>query len=95
MGVGETGLEEIRDARGAGGEFGQEEMRDAREVVTDEGEDVVTEDDRGGTGMGERVTSVNGSTGSEVTISRYLSWSRGDIDRKIGEKIGSRISAGS
>ena len=70
-------------------------MRDAREVVTDEGKDVVTEDDGGGTGMGEKVTSVTSSTGSEVIISWYLSWSRGDIDRKIGEKMESRISAGS
>ena len=92
MGVGETGLEEIHDARGIEGEPGWEEMRDAREVINDEGE-VVTEDNGGGTGMGDRVTSVTSSTGSEVTISQYLSWSNGDIDRNIGEKMGSRVSA--
>ena len=93
MGVGETGLEEIRDARGTEGEPGREEMRDVREVVNDEGEEVETEDDGGGTGIGDRETSVTGSMGLEVTISRYLSWSSGDIDRKIGEKMGSRVSA--
>ena len=44
--------------------------------------------------MGDRVTSVTGSTGSEVTISRYLSWSKGDIDKNIGEKTGSRVLGG-
>ena len=68
-------------------------MRDVREVVNDEGEDTVA-DDGGGTGMGDKVASTTGSTGSEVTISRYLSWLNGDIDRKIGEKMGSRVSAG-
>ena len=43
--------------------------------------------------MGDRVTSVTGSTGSEETISRYLSWSKGDIDKNIWEKMGSRVSA--
>ena len=43
--------------------------------------------------MGDRVTSVIGSAGSEEIISRYLSWSKGDIDKNIGEKIGSRIPA--
>ena len=43
--------------------------------------------------MGDRVTSVIGSAGSEETISRYLSWSKGDIDKNIGEKIGSRVPA--
>ena len=45
--------------------------------------------------MGDRVTSVTGSTGSEVIISRYLSWSKGDINKNIGEKMGSRVPAGS
>ena len=43
--------------------------------------------------MGDRVTSVIGSAGLEETISRYLSWSKGDIDKNIGEKIGSRVPA--
>ena len=43
--------------------------------------------------MGDRVTSVIGSTGSEEIISRYLSWSKGDIDKNIGEKMGSRTPA--
>ena len=76
------------------GEPGQEEMRDARDVVNDEGDEVVTEDDGGGTGIGVMVTSVIGSAGSEVTISQYLSWSKGDIDRNIGEKMGHNNSAG-
>ena len=48
-------------------------MREVREetVVTEEG---------GGTGTGVRVTSVTGSTGSEVMISQYLSLSSRDID---------------
>lgn len=55
-------------------------MQDAREVVSDvEGETVETEEG-GGIGMGVRVTSVTGSTGSKVTISLYLSLSNRDID---------------
>ena len=73
MGVGETGLEEIREARERDGEPGREEMWDARDVDSDEGEEVVWEDDGGGTGIGDRVTSVRGSAGLEVIISRYLS----------------------
>ena len=77
------------------GDPGREEMRDASDVVSEEGDEGESEDDGGGTGMGDRVASVIGSTGSEVTISRYLSWSKGDIDKKIGEKMGSNVPAGS
>ena len=83
-----------QDDRDAEGDLGREEMRDASEVVSKEGDDDEREDIGGGTGMGVSVTSVVGSTGSEVTISQYLSWSKGDIDRKIGEKMGSNVSAG-
>ena len=94
VGVGEGGLEEIRDARETEGEPGWEEMRDTRDVDSDEGDEAVVEDDGGGTGIGDMVTLVIGSMGSEVTISRYLSWSKGDIDKNIGEKTGSRIPTG-
>ena len=60
----------------------------------DEGDEDMVEDDGGGTGMGNMVTLVIGSMGSEVIICRYLSWLKGGIDRNIGEKMGSRISAG-
>ena len=33
------------------------------------GEEIGAEDDGGGTGIGDKVTSMTGSTGSEVTIS--------------------------
>ena len=95
MGVGEGGREEIRDARDAEGDPGREEMRDMSDVVSEEGDEGESEDGGGGTGMGDRVASAIGSTGSEVTISRYLSWSKGDIDKKIGEKMGSNVPAGS
>ena len=94
VGVGEGGLEEIHDARGMEGEPGQEEMREARDVVSDKGKEVVAADDGGGTGMGDMVTSVNGSMGLEVMISQYLSWLKGDMDWYIGEKMGSKVSAG-
>ena len=69
-------------------------MWDASDVVSEEGDDGEREDGGGGTGMGESMTSVTGSTGSEVMISRYLSWSKGGIDKKIGEKMGNNILAG-
>ena len=94
MGVGDRGREEIWDARDAEGDPGREEIRDASDVVSEEGDDGESEDGGGGTGMGDKVVSVTGSTGSEVMISRYLSWSKGDIDEKIGEKTGSNVSAG-
>ena len=94
MEVGEGSLEEIRDAREMEGEPGREEMREASEVVSNEGDEVVTDDNGGGTGIGIMVTSVIGSAGSEVTISRYLSWSKGGIDRNIGEKTGCNNAAG-
>ena len=92
--VGEAGLEEIQEARDAEGELGREVMWDVRDAVSEVGEEIVVVDEGGGTGMGDRVTSVTGSTGSEVMISQYLSRSRGDIDWYIGEKMGSRVSAG-
>ena len=55
-------------------------MREARDEVSEVGEETVVVDNRGGTGIGDKVTSMTGSTGSEETISRYLSLSRGDID---------------
>ena len=64
-------------------------------MVSEEGDEGASEDGGGGTGMGDRVALVIGSTGSEVTISRYLSWLKGDIDKKIGEKMGSNVPAGS
>ena len=94
MGVGEAGLDEIREARERDGEPGREEMRDARDVDSDEGDEVMLEDEGGGTGIGDKVTSVSGSAGSEVTISRYLSWSKGDIDKNIREKMGRNNPAG-
>ena len=89
MAVGEAGLEEIREARDVEGELGHEAMQDARDAESE-----VVKDDRGGTGMGDMVTSVTGSTGSEVMISWYLSWSRGDIDWYIGEKTRSKVLVG-
>ena len=79
--VGDTGLEEIQKARDAEGELGWEEMRDVRDKVSEVGEETVLKEEGGGTGIGDRVVSMTGSTGLEVTISRYLSWSRVDIDR--------------
>ena len=80
MVVGDGGLEEMREAREAEGELGRDDRREARDEVSEVGEETVAEDDGGGTGIGDKVTSMMGSVGSEVTISRYLSWSRGDID---------------
>ena len=79
--VGDSGLEEMQEAREMEGKPGREDMREARDEISEVGVEIETEDDGGGTGIGDRVTSVTGSVGSEVTISRYLSWSRGDIDR--------------
>ena len=69
MEVGDAGLEEIREARDAEGELGREDKQDARDVVSEVGEEIVATDDRGGMGIGDRVTSAIGSTGLEVTIS--------------------------
>ena len=44
-------------------------MQDVRDEVREVGEETVLTDNGGGTGIGDRVTSVSGSTGSEVTIS--------------------------
>ena len=94
MVVGEAGLEEIREARDAEGEFGREAMRDARDLVSEVGEETVVVEEGGGTGMGDKVTSATSSTGLDMMISQYLSWSIGDINRNIGEKTGSRVSVG-
>ena len=80
MVVGDGGLEEMREAREMEGELGREDMREVRDEVSEVGEETVAVDDGGGTGIGDKVTLMTGSTGSEVTISRYLSLSRGDID---------------
>ena len=80
MVVGEGGLEEMREAREMEGEPGRDNKREARDEVSEVGEETVVQDAGGGIGMGDKVTSMAGSTGSEVTISRYLSRSRGDID---------------
>lgn len=66
--------------RGPEGELGQEEMWDTREDVSEVGEEIVVTEVGGRTGTGVRVTLVMGSTGSEVTISQYLSLSKGDMD---------------
>ena len=55
--------------RDAEGELGQEEMWDARDEVSKVGEETVLKEGGGGTGIGDRVVSMTGSTGSEVTIS--------------------------
>ena len=70
------------DVRGKrdGGELGWEDMREVRDEVSKVEEETVAVDDGGGTGIGDNMTSVIGSTSSEVTISQYLSLSRGDID---------------
>ena len=73
MVVGEAGLEEIREERDAEGKLGQEAMQDARDLVSKVGDETVVIEEGGGTGMGDRVTSVTGSTGSDVMISQYLS----------------------
>ena len=51
------------------GDVGLEEIREAKEGVMELGDKMVG----GGTGIGWRETSVIGSHGSKVTISRYLS----------------------
>ena len=71
--VGEGGLEEMREAREAEGELGRDDRREARDVESEVGEETEVRDAGGGTGMGDKVTSMVGSVGSEVTISRYLS----------------------
>ena len=71
--VGEAGLDEILEDRGAEGELGREAMRDARDLVSEVGEETVDVEEGGGTGMGDIVTLVTGSTSSDVTISWYLS----------------------
>ena len=81
MVVGEVGLEEIREARDKEGEPGQEAIWDARDLVSEVGDETVVVEAGGGIGMGDKVTSVTCSIGSEVMISRYLSQSRGNIDR--------------
>ena len=69
MVVGEAGLEEIWEARDAEGELRREAMQDARDLVSEVGEETVAMEEGGGTGMGDRVTSVTSSTGSDVMIS--------------------------
>ena len=73
MVVGEGGLEEIRDSSDTEGELGREPMRDARVLVSEVGEEIVDAEGGGGTGMGDMVTSVITSAGSDMMISRYLS----------------------
>ena len=68
------------EARETEGELGRDDKQEARDEVSEVGEETVVSDTRGGTGMGDKVTSMAGSTDSEVTISWYLSRSRGDID---------------
>ena len=80
MVVGDGGLEEMREAREMEGEPGQDDRQEVRDEVSEVGEEIVAEDDGGGTGIGDKVTLMAGSAGLEVTISRYLSRSRGDID---------------
>ena len=62
------------------GDPGRDDRREARDEVREVGDETVAADDGGGTGIGDKVTSMMGSVGLEVTISQYLSWSRGDID---------------
>ena len=50
-------------------------MQEARDKVSEVGEETVAVDDGGGTRMGDKVTSMSGCAGSEVTISQYLSLS--------------------
>ena len=64
------------------------EIREAKEGVIELGDEMVG----GRIGMGWRDTSIIGSQGSEVTISRYLSHSWGDRDRKMGVNTGKRVS---
>ena len=69
MVVGDGGLEEMREAREMEGEPGRDDRREARDEVSVVGEETIAEEDGGGTGIGVKVTSRMGSTGSEVTIS--------------------------
>ena len=69
MVVGDGGLEEMREAREMEGEPGQEDKQEVRDEVSKVGEEIGAEDDGGGTGIGDKVTSMMGSTGLEVTIS--------------------------
>ena len=73
MEVGEGGREEMREAREMEGELGRDDRREARDKESEVGEDMEAEDAGGGTGMGDKVASMVGSVGSEVTISLYLS----------------------
>ena len=54
---------------------GLDKIREAREGVTELGDKMENGVVGGGTGIGWRETSVMGSQGSEVMISRYLSHS--------------------
>ena len=67
--VGEGALEEIRETSDMEGELGQEVMRDTRDLVSKVGEESVDSEDRGGTGMGDKVTLVVSSADSDVMIS--------------------------
>ena len=67
MGVGDGGREEIRDVRDVEGDPGREEIQDASTAVSEEGDNRESADGGGGTGMGDKVVSVTGSTDSEVT----------------------------
>ena len=80
MVVGDGGLEEMREAREMESDLGRDDRREARDEVREVGDEIVVADDRGGTGIGDKVTSMTGSVGLEVTISQYLSRLRGDID---------------
>ena len=55
------------------GEAGLEEMRDAKEGMMGLAIELVDHEEGACTGRGCKVTSVTGSHGSEVIISRYLS----------------------
>ena len=52
------------------GDIGLDEIQEAREGVTKLGEEMEDKVTGGRIGIGVRVTSVMGSTGSEVTIGR-------------------------
>ena len=67
--VGDGGLEEMWEAREMEGELGRDDRREVRDEVSEVGDEIIAEDDGGGTGIGDKVTSMTGSAGSEVTIS--------------------------
>ena len=69
MVVGDGGLEEMREVREMEGEPGRDDRREARDEVREVGDEIVATDDGGGTGIGDKVTSMTGSVGSDVTIS--------------------------